>query len=591
MTTPSSPSGSTKPIHLVQPKPRLKFRSLIFVVIGLFCLLCLVASIILLTPHRKYSHSAPPKSPSNTTTPQPETPEPPPKKIVPVAEIKLACKATQYPQICESSLIESNIAPSNPIPVQIIQSALSLSYNNLTSAQSMLESILVSEAGNENITRLAKTCLEIIGYSQYRMSKVNGTLPKGDTKNARAWMSAAVAYQYDCYGGLSYHGGNTTEINQTRSYLNTSVTLGSNTLSMIISYDLYGNETSSWEPPKTERDGFWEGPGLSSEMGFSGGFPSKLKADATVCKDGSGGCYKTVQEAVNAAPNNTMDSKFVIHIKEGVYDEIVRILFEKKNVVFLGDGIGKSVITGSLSAAQPGVTTFESATVGVLGDGFMASGLTIQNTAGAPTHQAVAFRSDSDLSLVENCEFIGNQDTLYAHSLRQYYKSCRIQGNVDFIFGNSAAIFDDCEILVSPRLEKPEHGENNAVTAHGRTDPAQSTGFVFQNCLINGTEKYMELYHSNPSVHKNYLGRPWKQYSRVVFINCEFEALIAAEGWMPWSGDFALNTLYYGEFENKGPGSNLSQRVAWSSKIPKDHVHTYSVQNFIQGDEWIPTSS
>ena len=226
----------------------------------------------------------------------------------------------------------------------------------------------------------------------------------------------------------------------------------------------------------------------------------------------------------------------------------------------------------------------------VLGDGFMAKDLTIQNTAGPDAHQAVAFRLDSDLSIIESCEFIGNQDTLYAHSLRQFYKSCRIIGNVDFIFGNSAAIFQDCQILVAPRQVKPEKGENNAVTAHGRTDPAQSTGFVFQNCLINGTEEYMNLYHSNPKVHKNYLGRPWKEYSRTVFIHSLLEALIAPQGWMPWSGDFALKTLYYGEFENSGPGSDLSQRVPWSSKVPSEHVLAYSVENFIQGNDWIPSS-
>lgn len=224
---------------------------------------------------------------------------------------------------------------------------------------------------------------------------------------------------------------------------------------------------------------------------------------------------------------------------------------------------------------------------GVLGDGFIAKDLTIQNTAGPDAHQAVAFRSDSDLSIIENCEFIGNQDTLYAHSLRQFYKSCRILGNVDFIFGNSASIFQDCEILVRPRQARPEKGEKNAITAHGRTDPAQSTAFVFQNCLVNGTEEYMALHNSKPKVHKNYLGRPWKEYSRTIFIHSFLGAHITPQGWMPWSGDFALQTLYYGEFKNNGPGSNLTQRVPWSSQVPAEHVFTYSVQSFIQGDDWI----
>ncbi|KAG5041282.1 hypothetical protein JHK82_013391 [Glycine max] len=219
---------------------------------------------------------------------------------------------------------------------------------------------------------------------------------------------------------------------------------------------------------------------------------------------------------------------------------------EKRNVVFLGDGIGKTVITGNANVGQQGMTTYNSAAV-------------------------------------------GNQDTLYPHSLRQFYKSCSIEGNVDFIFGNAAAIFQDCQILVRPRQVKPEKGENNAITANARQDPAQPTGFVFQNCSINGTEEYMALYHSKPQVHKNYLGRPWKEYSRTVSINSFLEVLVTPQGWMPWSGDFALKTLYYGEFENKGPGSYLSQRVPWSRKIPAEHVLTYSVQNFIQGNDWVPS--
>lgn len=224
--------------------------------------------------------------------------------------------------------------------------------------------------------------------------------------------------------------------------------------------------------------------------------------------------------------------------------------------------------------------------LGIKGDGFMASGITFQNTAGPNAHQAVAFRSDSDFSLVEDCEFLGNQDTLYAHSLRQLYRSCHIEGNVDFIFGNAGAIFQNCTILVRPRQLNPAKGENNAITAQGRIDPAEATGFVLLQCLINGTDEYMKLWRSNPKVHKNYLGRPWKMYSRTVFIECTMEDLISPEGWMQFREGFALSTLYYGEFGNKGAGADTSKRVKWSSRIPKVHLNAYSAQNFIQAEEW-----
>ncbi|KAF8404382.1 hypothetical protein HHK36_009265 [Tetracentron sinense] len=506
-------------------------------------------------------------------------------------EIRQACKATRYPETCETSLDQSRNLPQNPKPIEIIQSAMWVSTQNLKTGQSMVKSILESSSGNQNRSAAAKTCLEILHYSEYRLSSTAEILPYGKIKDARAWMSAALLYQYDCWSGLKYVN-DSQQVNETMAFLNSLIGLTSNALSMLVSYDLFGNETASWKPPLTERSGFWEDGGVGgTDVGFKGGFPLGLTADVTVCKDEGVGCYKTVQAAVEAAPDNEGVRRFVIRIKEGVYEETVRVPFEKKNVVFLGDGIGKTVITGSLNVGQQGVSTYNSATVGVIGDGFMARDLTIANTAGPDAHQAVAFRSDSDLSIIENCEFLGNQDTLYAHSLRQFYKSCTIQGNVDFIFGNSAAVFQDSLILISPRQISPEKGENNAVTAHGRTDPAQSTGFVFLNCVINGTAEYMALYYSKPKVHKNFLGRPWKEYSRTVFIHCSLEALVTPQGWMPWSGDFALSTLYYGEFENSGAGANSSARVTWSSQIPAEHVFAYSVQNFIQGADWIPTSS
>jgi len=134
---------------------------------------------------------------------------------------------------------------------------------------------------------------------------------------------------------------------------------------MMVSYDLFGNDTASWRPPITERDGFWEPSGT---QGFGTGpkIPEKLEkstANAVVCK--SAGCYQTVQAAVRAAPDRA-EERFVIYIKEGVYVERVRVPLKKRNLVFLGDGIGKTVITGSANVGQLGITTYNSATVGQL---------------------------------------------------------------------------------------------------------------------------------------------------------------------------------------------------------------------------------
>ncbi|XP_057796173.1 probable pectinesterase/pectinesterase inhibitor 51 [Salvia miltiorrhiza] len=500
-----------------------------------------------------------------------------------------ACKASRDPPACEDWLSRSGHVPPNATALQLIQSSLQIISDDLDKGKAMVQDILNSSAGNQNRTAAAQSCLDMVHYSAYRANLVAGALRRREIKDARAWMSGTLGYKYDCWSALKYVN-DTSQVVKTMAFFNsTLIGGGSAALAMLVNYDLYGEKTGSWAPVRTERDGFWE-PASGSEPGPGGGVPRGLKADVTVCKSGGGCDYDTgrlwVQKAVDKAPSGS-GKRFVIWIKRGVYEETVLVGLEKTDVVLLGDGMGKTVITGSKNAGQPGVSTYRSATVGILGDGFMASNITFQNTAGPETHQAVAFRSDSDRSMMENCEFVSNQDTLYAHSMRQYYKSCRIQGNVDFIFGNAAVVFQDCHILVAPRQQNPEKGEKNAVTAQGRTDPAQSTGLVFQKCVVNGTEAYMQLFRRNPKLHSSFLGRPWKAYSRTVFIWCDLEGIIKGEGWMAWDGEFALGTLYYGEYKNVGSGSDTSGRVRWSNQIPMEHIHSYSIQNFIQGNHWI----
>ncbi|XAR73194.1 Pectinesterase [Bertholletia excelsa] len=537
-----------------------------------------IFSIILVTRHKATTPPENPPQPGETTS----------RAAISFNE---ACKSTRHPEACEAMLSSLNEgAPPQPTyePIEMTGYATQFTAENLKTAKTMVDNLISNPASNQNVSRAANICVELLQNAMHRMHSTVNALRRGYVDDAKAWMSGALVHQQACMSGLNKTiNTNLPAIGTTVSYLGSLVNFTSDALSMIVSYDVFGNQTELWSPPKTERDGFW-GRFNRSALGFKGEFPSGLAVNVTVCNRTDEECdYRTIQDAVRAAPAGGQ-SRFVIHIKEGVYNETVRVPIEAKNVVFLGDGMGKTIITGSRNVHQPGMTTYESATVGVIGDGFMAKDLTIENTAGSSAHQAVAFRSDSDQSFLQDCEFIGNQDTLCANSLRQYYKSCRIQGNVDFIFGFAAAVFQDCHILISPRAMSPD---NNVITAHGRFDPAQSTGFVLLNCTVIGTHDYMELYKKKPENCTNYLGRPWKEYSRTVYINSTLGDLITPKGWMPWDGDFALSTLYYGEFGNTGPGSDLSGRENWTTQIPVDQVNSYSVENFIQGHEWIPVSS
>ncbi|KAL2491979.1 putative pectinesterase/pectinesterase inhibitor 13 [Abeliophyllum distichum] len=124
-----------------------------------------------------------------------------------------------------------------------------------------------------------------------------------------------------------------------------------------------------------------------------------------------------------------------------------------------GEGSQKSIITDSKNFVD-GVPTFQTATFAALGEGFMAQSLGFRNTAGPEKHQPVALRVQADRSVFLHCRMEGYQDTLYSQTHRQFYRSCYITGTVDFIFGDAAAIFQNCMIYV----RKPMDNQQNIVT-------------------------------------------------------------------------------------------------------------------------------
>lgn len=282
------------------------------------------------------------------------------------------------------------------------------------------------------------------------------------------------------------------------------------------------------------------------------------QADFIVAKDGTGN-FRTVQEAINAVPD-FRKKVTIIFIKKGVYKEKLVLPPSKVMVTFIGEDKHETVLTYDDYASKKNMFGEEMGTTAsssffIFGDDFTAENITFQNSAG-PVGQAVAVRVDGDRILFRNCRFLGFQDTLYAHgeNSRQYYKNCYIEGTVDFIFGWSTAVFDECEVFCK--------GNNGYISA-ASTNPQARFGFVFLNCTVTG----------DAPENSFYLGRPWRLYAQTVFINCYLGKHIKKEGWHNWGKKHAETTAYYGEYKNTGPGFDPRGRVKWSyQQIGRAHV-------------------
>jgi pectinesterase len=203
-------------------------------------------------------------------------------------------------------------------------------------------------------------------------------------------------------------------------------------------------------------------------------------ADATVAPNGDGQ-FKSIQDAINAAPQRTSrDRPWVIHIKAGVYKELIYVQREKRFISLVGDDPANTILTYNLNANMIGpdgkpIGTFRTASTMIDADDFTAENLTFENSAG-PVGQALAIRIEGDRVAFRNCRFLGWQDTILSNRGRHYFENCYIAGHVDFIFGGATAFFERCHI----------HCLRNGYITAASTPAEQSFGFVFSHCKVTG---------------------------------------------------------------------------------------------------------
>ncbi|KAD7117601.1 hypothetical protein E3N88_04869 [Mikania micrantha] len=474
-----------------------------------------------------------------------------------MASIKAVCDITLYPDTCYSSM--SPLANSTHIqPDELLKLAVLVAINELSKASTLME---------------LKNCSELLDLA---LGHLNDSLSATyvDFKTIRfddlvTWLSAAGTYQQTCIDGFQEN---------VAGYLKKSTELTSNSLAIANGFSRITNSYKQKRRLMSLAAGNEDMPEYlpveTRKLLQNTTLPAGIKADLVVAQDGSG-MYKNIFDALNAVPDKSL-KRFVIYVKKGIYVENVRIEKFKWNVMMIGDGMDSTIVSGNLNVVD-GTPTFSSATFAVFGKGFIARDMGFRNTAGASKHQAVALMSTADQSVFYRCRIDAFQDSLYTYSNRQFYRECNIYGTVDFIFGNSAVVFQNCNIL--PR--RPLPGQQNTITAQGKFDPNQNTGISIQNCTI--------WPYGNLNGVQTFLGRPWKNYSTTVFINNMMAGLIDPTGWLPWVGTTAPDTIFYAEFANYGPGAVTKKRVTWKGLkfITSKQANKFTVKSFINGDKWI----
>ncbi|KAB2025818.1 hypothetical protein ES319_D06G175100v1 [Gossypium barbadense] len=557
---------------------RKKRRRLITLIILILLLLTLITAAVVGIFLHKRSSSSP-----NTL---------PPPALTPAASLKAVCSVTQYPASCFSSI--SSIAPSNTtVPELLFKLSLKVAIDELSSL-SHYPTKLKAETNDIRLKSALQVCETMFDDALDRLNDSATSLEVGegekllsDSKisDLKTWLSTAITDQETCLDSLEELNAtkhfNATVVEEMKAAMQNSTEYASNSLAIVarilglltdlnirihrrlLGFEKAGSEFPAWVSPTERR--------LLQE--------SKPTPNVIVALDGSGNVL-TINDAVKLVGKKN-ESRFVIYVKEGKYVENVILDKHMWNVMIYGDGKTKTLISGSHNFVD-GTPTFATATFAVAGKGFIAKGIGFINTAGAAKHQAVAMRSGSDRSVFYRCAFDAYQDTLYAHSNRQFYRECDILGTIDFIFGNAAVVFQSCNIL--PR--QPLANQFNTITAQGKKDPNQNTGICIQKCSISAFGNLTA---------KTYLGRPWKEFSTTVIMQSKIGAFLDPVGWKGWVANVDPPiSIFYAEYQNSGPGSNVDNRVKWAgyrSTLSDVDAGKFTVETFIQGHDWLPNAT
>lgn len=321
--------------------------------------------------------------------------------------------------------------------------------------------------------------------------------------------------------------------------------------------------------------------------------PAARIYDAVVAADGTGD-YTTVQAAIDAAPEKR-GTPWLIFIKEGKYEEHVNIPDNKPYLYLIGQSKEKvSISDRRVSGGEGAVHVDEGATVVARSGNLFFEGISFVNAFGVEANngpQALALNTKGDRIVFNKCGMYSYQDTWITTSTsnnRCYAKQCFIEGAVDYIYNSGNYFFDECTHNIVRKsggyIVAPSHAAD------------VKWGYVFLNNTITAP--------GVPSETSVWLGRPWHNSPKTVWINTIAEVNIYPEGWFEHMGGLPALWAEYNTMDGKGNPVDLSQRrtkyykevdgeKVWGESetavLTAEQAAQYTIENVLGGeDAWQP---
>jgi uncharacterized repeat protein (TIGR02543 family) len=306
-----------------------------------------------------------------------------------------------------------------------------------------------------------------------------------------------------------------------------------------------------------------------------------VDANATDDQVASGKYVKTIAEAFAKAPSNSA-TRYLVLITNGTYNlggdgtnpqsVLLTLPSGKNNVSLIAQSKDKVILQGN-----PG-WGIKNAVLAIEANDLYMENVTIEHKDGITTSgQRPALNPAGDRNVYNGVRLRSKQDTEVTGGNRSFYYKSTIEGDVDFICGGGTHWYEECNLVsvAAGYLVAPNHDAN------------LKYGYVFNNCSISAASSY-------------YLGRPWQNAPRAVYLNTK---MINEPNTAGWASMAVLPAIFaeYNSVNGSGVKVNTDNRTNiftvngvqqtgnYNPVLTKEQADVYTIENVLSGtDKWNP---